>query len=647
MQPTLRLLSVFLFTFEIFGFSIAQAQLALAPEKMRPLPSINLNQFVFEQHILSVPEKNPITEDQVLKLSQILSSQFKSTLAILQKPVPGCTSSDLQDYLLALQTAGRFDECSQIALSCEKQSQNSAVFLTAALCESTRYRYSQADHFFTLATQDSFQSLASYPEAVLQRASYSLFGIHETDVDAILAKMPAGSANLWKGVLQRIGEIDATPLTKAAIDRFLASQIQIASGSFKGLLLSMQIQIAGNDYRHADAMSEMISNANQMQNPLLWYISAANLFYYGLDQNFAWSRSLYDAFNSFANPWMWFPVEANTYNYTDIYSSVCAKNLIQENEGPEFYQLKKDLREGTITVVEALSKLDSYKTKWGSRADYLTTYGGLLSVLGRHTEAFDYYWQAHKACAYFNRANWGLTLEKRFFKYAARPDFDVLNAKVDLELNGRTVPNEISTYILNWSSLNADVQKRITFGSRIWLPYMATLQKNDFHTYIKYAFDLLSESPGLSNVHDLRIGGVGYPNDNRLWDDVRGIGGDTVVADLAEVFNGVQGDYNLLGHEMSHQFQFLMEKIYPSGVQCIIDLYAQDQNTANFPDSYASQNKEEFFAQGVTYYLVPTDSPARFGLNRNWVVNHDPALYHFISSIEQAHGDLSQISCRP
>ena len=65
----------------------------------------------------------------------------------------------------------------------------------------------------------------------------------------------------------------------------------------------------------------------------------------------------------------------------------------------------------------------------------------------------------------------------------------------------------------------------------------------------------------------------------------------------------------------------------------------------NFPDGYSAYNKEEHFAQGVTYWLIPQDAPARFGLNKSWVQQFNPQQFDFINSIDEAHGDFSKLSC--
>lgn len=629
----------------LFSSLGAFAQLSMLPEPMKAIPVLTKSH---TSHIFINEFLNTFSEKQITELAALLETQFKKTLTPLTQPSPTCEKPELESYLLALQTSGRFDECKALAESCRDKTIGPKPFLIAALCASSRYQYAEADHFFEMATDPRWNTSSDYLENLFQRAAYSLYGHHEDQVDGILAQIPNSnqqSRKMWKALLQKVGEIDTGLIKPDQIKHFLSEQIKNSSGNFKGLLRSLQIRIAMRESRHDEAIQGLLDHAPEIQNPLYWYYVSYGTLYYGLDQNFSWARKIYDVYNRYANPWMSFPVENNTYNYTEIYGRICKNQLTQNNDDREFKQIKSDLRSGHITIESALQKLDLLKNKLGEKADYLSAYAGLQALQGKHQEAFQLYWRAHQLCPYYNRANWGLTIEKRFFQYSARPDYEELNKRIDRELEEHIVPDAIATYIVNWNSLNADVQKRVVYGSRIWLPYMQALDQYKMNSYIKYAYDLLSESPQLSDIRDERIGGANYPHDNRLWDDVRGVGGNTVVADLAEVYQAVQGDYNLLGHEMAHQFQFLMEYKYPKGYACIVDQYIKAKAKNNFPDSYSSQNKEEHFAQGVTYYLVPADAPSRFGLNQAWVKTNNPQQFNFVESIDLARGDFSKIAC--
>jgi hypothetical protein len=631
---------------------LAGAQLAQIPDRLMSIPALPAVNVLSKSPNSDMELPHAIqkySENQIQELADLLNQQFKNSLTPMGSPPPSCSSKEFESYILALQVSGQFDDGVKAVLGCKDQISGPRSLLLAALMESSRYNYATADDFFNQATAPKWKTSPDYIEGLIQRASYSLYGHHEDLVEAILALIPNSTVNeqmLWKALLQRVGEIDAGEIQKEQVNQFLKSQIAKCSGSLKGLLISLQIRIATRDHRYSEALELLLNKASQIENPLYWYYIAYTTLYYGLDQNFSWSRKVYDAYNSYSNQWMNFPTENNTYNYTQLYNSVCEDQLLSKVEGAEFWQIKDGLRTGAVSAREGLKKMDGLKSRWAQKADFLSTYAGLAALQGNHLEALEMYWQAHKLCPYFNRSHWGMVLEKRFLQYSRRPDYLQLNLRIDRELQGRPIPSAISSYIVNWDSLTADVQTRVAYGSRVWLPFMETLQHYGNHSYIKYAFDLLSDSPSLSELQDLRIGGANYPHDNRLWDDVRGVGGSMVVADLGEVFQAVQGDYNLLGHEMAHQFQFLLEEINLPGAKCIESQYQEAKLKKNFPDAYSSQNKEEHFAQGVTYYLVPEDSPSRFGLNQGWISRNNPSQMEFIKSIDESKGDLAKIICK-
>lgn len=54
---------------------------------------------------------------------------------------------------------------------------------------------------------------------------------------------------------------------------------------------------------------------------------------------------------------------------------------------------------------------------------------------------------------------------------------------------------------------------------------------------------------------------------------------------------------------------------------------------------------EEYFAQGVTYYLVPADSPARFGATRERLLDIDPMLFEFVDTIARAEVEAEDMLC--
>jgi hypothetical protein len=587
-------------------------------------------------------------QKDVANLSDVLKQQFQRALAPLKNPSPRCEDSDFSDYIQALLTAGDLDTCAEKVRNCGDRVSSPKALRLAALCETTRFHSDSAQDFFLQIQNPRWQGHPERPESLFLAASYSLYKGFDQSLAGILRELSSSpqEERLWKGVLQRFYEMATTPLSKKEIEDFLADQIKkTQSSSFRGLLLSIQLRILMRDSRWNEALNLLFGRSQEFENPLNWYTVGYNTLFYGLDQDFRWARVFYDTYNSFSHPWLNFPVENNTLNYSEVYSQECSKNLVPLDEPSVFRETQKKLRSGEVSFEEALSTWERLRPRYEDKADFLTALGGLKSLKGQRHEAMALYWKAHTLCPYYNRAHWGLEIEKRFLQYESHADFQDLKKKLVRELANRTEPAAISNYIFNWRSMDPETKTRILFGSRIFLPYMEKLKNQNFHAYMKYGFDRLSESPELSELQDRRIGGSDYPNDNRLWDDVRGVGGAMVVADISEVFNSVQGDYNLLGHEMAHQFQYLLETLGLSSADCIPRQFEKATKSSLFPDSYSSQNKEEHFAQGVTYYLVPSDSPARFGLNQSWLTQNNPEQFSFIQAIDQAAGDMNKISC--
>lgn len=628
----------------------AQAQMALMPEPPRAVPHVKDLQSPSNR----LRAKHFISQDKAAQLAdqvaQNLSSQFKKALKPLEGDTPSCQQKRAVDYLNALRVAGRFQECSDFASQCQGQTSLASplIFTVGGLCEADRMNFKKADVLFDLSGDKSFINSNDYPEALFQFASYAIFGYRESESLEILSRSPKMNkdAALYKGVIHRAGQLPLGTLKKSEIDTFLTKKISSLPSGLAALFKILEVRIAYGDYDYPKALQKLSTHITTVEIPLGWYNLTYGLLYYGLDQDFAQARKVYDAYEPFANPWWSFPVENNTYTYTELYTSVCKNQLSQGELFDLQKKLTSDFRHGDLALKDMLEKFKTLTQENPRHADLLTVYGSLLALDHQYQQAVDSFWQARKSCPYYHRANWGLELERRRTRYAQMPEYAKNIERLDRELNQKQLPQNIENYITNWKSLTPEVQKRSLYGSRIWMPYFQELASKKMTSYIKYSFELLSETPGFENIKDLRIGGKDYPNDNRLWDDVRGIGGENVVADLWEVFNGIHGDYNLLGHEIAHQFQQLVEKDYPTAAACIEKQYQEAKAANNFPDSYSSHNSWEHFAQGVTYYLVPSDSPARYGLNMNWLKENNPSQLSFIQSIEQADGRAQLATCR-
>ncbi len=587
---------------------------------------------------------------QIQKLAEELDRQFEFALAPLKKKAPTCLGEDSESYLHALLTAGEFEACSKFASACAKNSKemDPSFFALAARCESTRFNFHEAKVFFELATTSDQKSKSTYALSLIEYAAFALYGIFEKEAESILDSLPDWSKRektLLLATLKRTGHLDHDPISKTEIDSFLDQMIAKSTGSEQNFFILQKIRVLAKDRNYLESLDLLMKSAEGLQRPFSWYDVAFRLVYLGLDNRFAEAKWIYDAYDKHSNPWFWFPVEKNVYDYEQIYSQVCKSDLLQGGDLKEFNELKKKIQKGHVSFEQALSAVESWNQNHQNKADVLTVLGNLQFMNGSKDKAFSSYWQAHRACRYYNRANWGLNLTKRSFRYEKMPEYQQNIERLERELKSIKLPEKIGVYFSNWSLLPESFQARAMHGARIWLPFVDEMATAGVRAHLKFAFERLSEVPGWSHLNGRRIEGANYPNDNRLWDDVRGVGGQPVVADIAEVFNTVHGDYNLLGHEMAHQFQQFMEVSYRPGLQCIIKQYSEAKKNKNFPDSYSALNKEEHFAQGATYYLVPEDAPKRFGLNRSWLANNDKNQLAFLNSIDSAEGLLERITC--
>jgi len=639
----------------LFSAPLARADISLLPEISRSVPDphdieswkapVNLVQDALSFLDVFKGKKRQSVE----VLANELKRQFEYFRGIA-KP-NSCNEASASDYVLSLRIAGKHTECANYARECAATLSSPAMLVTGALCDADRYKFSSATQLFEESTHPRFSKSSDYRQAVLEFAMFEMYGLGPEKVNEILSLEPTWNEDQrakWKSVLQRSGDQDTGKFTKKEVDDFLESQINVQTKSFKQLLLSLKIGIQARDDHLREAFDTLQAHASELHDPLQWYYNAYLIVYKGFGPDFTLARILYDTYDLYSNPWTKFPFEHNTYNYTEIYEKACASTLLQGVELSRFQQIKAKLRNGELDLDAAFSQIQELMQKHPDKADLLVAYAGILSLNGKHEEAFSHYWKAHRACRYFNRANWGLVLEKRFFMYSAMPEYAANERHVKQVVKGMRVPEVVKQYYLNWNSLNESLKERVIYAARIWTPYYATLYyatlaSGDNRSYIKFAFDLLSESPGREGIANERIGGENYPNDNRLWDDVRGVGGKYVVADANEVSNAVHGDYNLLTHEIAHQFHRFLEEAKHRGAACIENHYARTKKTGKFPNAYAAMNSSEHFAEGVTYASVSREAPPRYGTNRSWLEKNDPVQLEFIKKIEA--GNLEQIYC--
>ena len=628
-----------LFCVLILTASRLLAQSAFAPESQ--IPSHMQPVSNFEE--ADIP---PIIVDSALP--EILKQAFSRYQNI--KSIQ-CDSPSSADYAIALTIKGDYKACTDYVVKCLRrrpardESINPALIIQGARCAALDFEYPQAYSLFHKGLKSNLlkndDNQAYYFEFAML-ARYSLYAQWTEQILALNTRWNADQKKLALGFVELAGNTQPSQATKEQVFAFVESELTAATGPYQQYLKAWRISLYAQDYQVEKAYQFLNSDAPSLVNPLDWYNTGFNTIYKVNSDNFKTAARFYSAMLPFAHPRSSFPKESNVYNYSELRSDICKNGMLQGARLDELNQHLTKWKNGTESLTQILVWMKSSPPENFSKSDFLSTYGGLLTISGQSQLAETYYWRAHQACPWNNRAHWGQVLLQRQKKYRAFPEFKNNELSIDETLKNISFPAVTGKYFSNWQSLPVLSQNRVKYAARIWAPYLTTLLANGSQSYIKPPFELLSLAPGFAILKDARIT---YPFDHRLWDDVRGAGGLSVAADHDEVFQTVQGDYNLLGHEMAHQFHAFLAANAPSLNSCIQNLYDAAKKRDMFPDGYAKSKVKEYFAQGVTYYLVPASSPARYGINASWLPKNDPDLYKFIQSIDAANGDHHKITC--
>lgn len=627
---------------------ISLAQLVFIQDESIP---VHLTQIEKTQRRLEfgTPRANVIT-DTYLPLHMRESLNRFADIEIKQ-----CDSEESYAFALSLSIKGNFPACIEYVDRCLKAAPKSIklpVIIQGARCAAFEYNYQKAFDLLTIGTQaDDFNgeraSALVLEFAVLARNTS--FSEQTERIIALNPKWSASERTLALGLVQMMSAGLPSEVSKKQVFEFVDREIAASNEFYKRYLKSLRITLYSNDFQTQKAYEFLVQDAASLMNPLDWWQNGFSILYEmanGID--FSQAKNLYLSFLPFAHPRSVLPKESNVHTYTEIYNDVCNSNMLQAEELNDFKKQLNLWKSGKLPLNALVNYFRAKPATWFEKSDFLSTYASLLAMNGEFGEAEKYYWQAHLRCPYNNRSHWGLTLLSRRKKYLSFPEYKDNENYLNATIKDISFPPETDRYFSNWSSLPVNSQQRVKFAARIWAPYIKGMFERGNFSYIKLPFEILSAAPGLSELRDARIGPPNMPNylyDNRLWDDVRGAGGKSVAADHDEVFQTVHGDYNLLGHEMAHQFHAFVAKLAPNLNRCIDRLYAGALKRDVFSDGYAKSTVKEYFAQGITHFLISPKMPARYGLNASWFEKNDPDLYKLMSSIQNSNGDLKKIVC--
>lgn len=604
------------------------------------------------------PNPQPLRPLQPAPVAEDLALRLRESLRSLENIRPQkCHDEASYLYALSLTVKGDYAACADYVETCQRQNGGNIPVSTAiqgARCARLEHQLQRAYDIFDDARNSSDFKGERAGALILEFAQLAQYTIFQDRTDAIIASHPFWTTEERQQARALVDFLGKNPaaLPKAEIFAFVDRQIAGSGEFLNRLLKSYRVGLYLSEYQVQTAFDYLNQDVRSLVNPLDWWPQGFQILYrLAENADFTRAAALYRAFLPAANPRSYLPLEQNIYTYTQISRDACRGKMLQ---GHDLETLQADLKlwkQGQLPLNDLLNRLENRPgmgVQASDQSDLLSTYAGLLVIAGRSDLAHDYYWRAHRACPYNNRAHWGLLLLERKRKYASYPEFASNIRRLEDTIAQIGFPQEIGLYVMNWNSFPETSRDRIKYGARIWAPYMQQLNAANYRVYIKMPFELLSEAPGNEGLRDRRIGPPDMPSyklDNRLWDDVRGAGGRNVIADHDETFETVQGDYNLLGHEVAHQFHAYLDNRKPALSVCIERLYNAAQARGVFPDPYAATNSREYFAQGVTYFLIPADAPARYGINVSWYPKNDPDLLRLIQSIQEAKGDLGRIRC--
>jgi hypothetical protein len=635
----------------VFLSSSAQAQYILDRFEK---PTHDLRAGSFKLNQATPKPADPVLVEQLTNrakaLALILVEQYKKILQPLEISATCEAHEALALQMKALRVGGKGAEALEIGETCLKKpvkglpTTRLLVLLETVQAAVSEFKFARGMELCTQAIASEFSAAPDYRSAVLECANLALKTEYQEQVATILTNEFKGEqTRLAQGTLE-LWFLGQTPLVKEdEANLFLQTLLLTAAPRLRSYIHLNQIQhLDRNRYKYNDMLVYLEKNVGEILDPSEWIDNAYDGFYHqeGTD-TFRLAQIIYDAYLPFVTKFSWLPIETNTQNYSEIYSTVCQSKVAHGDAFETLAEYRKQYLLGIYGAPDLLGVLLDLSQQNPATADILDFSAHLQTRAGAvdaDDQAAATYFEAHQACGYYNRSHWGLVNIIRRKRHHAFSDYEKR-----LQLMKETVeklPNmdALSSYVLNWESLDDDARLRAKFSLRFWAPHIEFLAASRQKVYIKRGFELLSTVPYMSSIRDMRIT---YSGDNRLWDDVRGLGGSLVIVDLEEMMDGPFGVYNLAGHEVGHQFHSSL----PAGSkECIENLYARAKERNVFADPYAKTNSHEYFAQGVGYYMWPPDSPKRFGLNRQWLLDNDPDLDAFLTSIAEAQ-DVYEIVC--
>lgn len=543
-------------------------------------------------------------------------------------PPGDCGDPDAVAYARGLSAHGELAACLEYALACTSAGARDratlgAMALVGAGCATNQGLADEARALYEIATDPD--AIGDCPDARGRALSYAFFALAQgggLDAGEILARVGGWDPARAEAALLLIAT-GATPDELVELEAWAAEAIESGDPLLAmqaALFWIQQVEYILGDRDLALRLVEANLAPLAASGRIISIVIRTYLNFYSMGGgDLSVAKRIYDGFIPYTSPRGWLPNEQNVHTYTELHAGPCADALLVGDELASYRALRAGWIAGEITTEDGLVEVSAQLDQAGDRAELLALRGAMLEAAGDPDAASAAYWRAHEVCPYYNRSHWALQQIQLAEQLRRGPRRDPPE-----------LPEEdaLGSYVVNYASLTEDERAGLRFGLAIWLPYLGDLIAADNIFYAKRPFELLSEAPGASGLRDQR---VAYEGDYRLWDDVRGMGGNPVVADISEVVLTPYGGYNLAVHEVAHQ-------VHLSGPgsldACIQALYDGASARGLFVNYYAGLNPEEYFAEGVTHFSIPAGTSPYFGTNRQWLLDNDPALDALVAQID-------------
>lgn len=577
-------------------------------------------------------------DDQDALAARVVDLLPEAEAAWPTRPPDDCGDPEAVAYARGLSAHGELAACVDYALACTSADARDRATLGAlafvgAGCATNEGLADEATALYEIATDPD--AIGDCPDARGRALSYAFFALAQggdLDPGEILAR-----ADGWDPIAAEQALLllltGATPDDLVGFEAWVAEAIESGDpllGMQATLFWIQQVEFILGDRDLALQLVAANLDPLAASGRIVSIVIRTYLNFYSMGGgDLSVAKRIYDGFIPYTSPRGWLPAEQNVHTYTQLYAGPCAEALLVGDDLASYRAVRAGWIDGTITTADGLDEVDAQLDAVGERAELLALRGAMLEAAGDPDGASDAYWRAHEACPYYNRSHWALQQIQLAEQLRRGPRRDPPE-----------LPEEdaLDAYVVNYASLTEDERAGLRFGLAIWLPYLDDLVAAENVFYAKRPFELLSEAPGASGLRDQR---VLYEGDYRLWDDVRGVGGNPVVADISEVVLTPYGGYNLAVHEVAHQ-------VHLSGPEplggCIQALYDGAAARGLFVNYYAGLNPEEYFAEGVTHYAIPAGTSPYFGTNRQWLLDNDPALDALIAQLDD-EVPLGEVTC--